>query len=46
MTNQNIPRVERIEKVWSPDARLYVPHEKGEIAFASPISLLYRNLGF
>jgi len=43
MTNQSEtqtktynPRVERIEKVWTPEAKLLVPYNASEIAFASP----------
>lgn len=30
------PRIERIEKVWTPDAKLWTPHEDGETVFAFP----------
>jgi len=30
------PKVEKIEKVYTPDAKLWVPHDASEIAFASP----------
>jgi hypothetical protein len=30
------PRVEKIERVWTPEAKLWVPHNNGEIAFAHP----------
>mgnify|MGYP001607095984 CR=1 FL=1 len=30
------PRVEKIERVWVPDAKLWTPHNSGETAFASP----------
>ena len=36
MANTNALRVERIEKVWTPNAKLYVPHQGEEIAFAFP----------
>ena len=29
-------RIKRIEKVWTPDAELYIPHEDKEITFAYP----------
>jgi hypothetical protein len=30
------PRVEKIEKVWTPDHKLWVPHNSSEIAFVCP----------
>jgi len=36
MTETITPRIERIKKVYTPDAKLYVSHGKEEIAFASP----------
>jgi hypothetical protein len=38
MTNQTQlqPRIERIEKIWTPDAKLYIPHEDNEVVFAYP----------
>jgi len=36
MVDSNALRVERIEKVWTPNAKLYVPHQGEEIAFAFP----------
>ena len=29
-------RIERAEKVWTPDSKLYIPHEDKEITFAYP----------
>lgn len=45
-TNQ-IPRIEKITKIWSPDSKLWIPHNDGEIAFASPSfgSDNYTNIG-
>ena len=41
------PRVEEVTKVWTPDAKLYVPHGNREIAFASPSfgSNFYQKVG-
>jgi len=36
MEKKNTSRIERIEKVWTPDSKIIVPHNKGEIAFAYP----------
>ncbi len=48
MKNQkNVSRIERIEKIWTPDAKLWTPYEQGQISFAFP-SLgpnAYRNVG-
>ena len=30
------PRVEKIEKIWIPETKLWIPHDSGEIAFAFP----------
>lgn len=40
-------RFETIEKIWTPDAKLWVPHENNEIAFACPVSgsNTYVNVG-
>lgn len=35
-TEQYEPRAEEINKVWTLDAKLWVPYENGEIAYASP----------
>ena len=29
-------RIERVKKVWTPDSKLYIPHENEEIVFAYP----------
>ena len=41
------PSIVRIEKVWTPDAHLVVPHDEGVIKFASPLfgPNTYRNIG-
>jgi len=38
MTDQatQTPRIEIIEKVWTPDAKLWIPYESGETGFAYP----------
>ncbi|MDP2926150.1 MAG: hypothetical protein Q8N99_07270 [Nanoarchaeota archaeon] len=36
MANTNTPRIERVKKVWTLDAKLWVPHKEEEIAFPTP----------
>ena len=47
MVNSNALRVERIEKVGTPDAKLYVPHQGKEKAFAAPAfgADIYQEVG-
>ena len=35
-TDSYQPRIEKIKRVWTSDAKLYVPHEKTEVGFALP----------
>jgi len=44
---QATSRIERIEKVWTPDAKLWVPHNDQELGFAYPSfgPNYYQNVG-
>ncbi len=46
-TQTYVPRIERVEKVWILDAKLYVPHEHEEIAIVAPPfgSNTYQSIG-
>ena len=36
MKSPQQPRVERLKEVWTPDAKLHIPHNDGEVVFAYP----------
>lgn len=36
MTNTIALRVERMGRVWTPEAKLYFPQQNGQVTFASP----------